>query len=58
MAWQEVRMDPDDPMGQVEPGGVLMLPAALLGFLAYPGALELVVTTPPANDRLAMPETD
>ncbi|MGX9966928.1 hypothetical protein ACVFYP_26630 [Roseomonas sp. F4] len=49
-------MDPNDPMRGAEAGGVLLLPAALLGFLAYPGALELVVTTPPANDRSTMPQ--
>lgn len=51
-------MEPDDPMQDTKAEGMLMLPAALLGFLAYPGALELVVTTPPANDRLSLTEAD
>jgi hypothetical protein len=44
-------MDRDVVVEEVETGGVRLLPAAMIGYLIYPSALELILAVPPANDQ-------
>ncbi|MGK7867492.1 hypothetical protein [Falsiroseomonas sp. E2-1-a20] len=45
-------MDRDMLVEEVETGGVRLLPARMIGYLIYPSALELILSVPPANDRV------
>jgi hypothetical protein len=44
-------MDPEDHIEEAEDGEVPLVPAAAIGFLLYPWAVQLILAVPPANDQ-------
>lgn len=43
-------MDREDEIEEVDEGEVPLVPAAAVGFLLYPWAVQLILAVPPAND--------
>ncbi|HEV7265897.1 MAG TPA: hypothetical protein VGN83_13395 [Falsiroseomonas sp.] len=43
-------MEDEDKSGKVQMPEVPLIPAAAIGFLLYPWAVQLVLANPPAND--------
>jgi hypothetical protein len=43
-------MDREDQEPEEDEGDVPLVPAAAIGFLLYPWAIQLILAVPPAND--------
>ena len=50
-------MDADGEAQQTEMPEVPLVPAAAVGFLLYPWAVQLILANPPANDAGQVPTT-
>ncbi|MGG5809898.1 hypothetical protein [Falsiroseomonas sp. CW058] len=48
-------MDRDNEIEEAMPDEVPLVPAAAVGFLLYPWAVQLILANPPANDIGAPP---
>ncbi|NGM21067.1 hypothetical protein G3576_13665 [Roseomonas stagni] len=44
-------MDREDEIEEAEDNEVPLVPAAAVGFLLYPWAVQLILAVPPANDQ-------
>lgn len=52
MPWAEKHgMDREDEIEDAEETEVPLVPAAAVGFLLYPWAVQLILAVPPANDQ-------